>query len=60
MVLRSFWNDVAVLNKQLSTSVVLLDPRILGHHRNLLSEKWEALHVNVIDLSLDVYKQSYD
>ena len=60
LVLRSFRNDVAVLNKQLSPSVVLLDPRIYRHHRNLLREKWEALHVNVIDLSDDVYTQSYD
>ena len=60
LFLRSFRNDVAVLNKQLSPSVVLLDPRIYRHHRNLLREKWEALHVNVIDLSEDVYTQSYD
>jgi len=60
LVLRSFRNDVAVLNKQLLPSVVLLDPRIYRHHRNLLREKWEALHVNVIDLSQDVYTQSYD
>ena len=51
LVLRSFRNDVAVLNKQLSPSVVLLDPRIYRRHRNLLREKWEALHVNVINLS---------
>lgn len=58
--LRSFRNDVAVLNKQLSPSVVLLDPPIYRRHRNSLREKWEALHINVIDLSEDVYMQSYD
>ena len=36
LVLCSFRNDVAVLNKQLSPSVVLLDPRIYKRHRNLL------------------------
>ena len=60
LILRSFRNDVSVLNKQLSPSVVLLDSRIYKPYRNLLREKWEALHVNVIDLSLDVYTQSYD
>lgn len=60
LILRSFRKDWRALNEYFSPTVVLLDPRIYRRHRNLLSEKWEDLDVRVVDLSADVYTQSFD
>ena len=60
LILRSFRKDWRALNEHFSPAVVLLDPRIYRCHRNLLREKWEDLDFRVIDLSADVYTQSFD
>ena len=60
LILRSFRKDWRALNEHFSPAVVLLDPRIYRRHRNLLREKWEDLDVRAIDLSADVYTQSFD
>ena len=37
--------------------IIIIIIRVYRRHRKLLREKWEALHVSVIDLSEDVYTQ---